>query len=116
MSMIFIGGSSDILALPEPATERIGSIVAAEHGVLIGDAPGVDSEVQGLLMGYGYEHVGVFCTGGKPRNNLGDWTVYPVPPPEGAQGFADRVAKDREMAARADYGQDLGRREPRHRP
>jgi hypothetical protein len=104
MPMIFVGGSNDVVALPEPAIERIGSIVIAEHGVLIGDAPGADAEMQGLLMGYGYEHVGVFCAGDKPRNNLGEWTVYRVLPPEGAQGFAVHVAKDREMAARSDYG------------
>jgi hypothetical protein len=104
MAMIFIGGSRDIVALPDPAIERIGSIVAAEHGVLIGDAPGADAEVQSLLAGYGYEHVGVFHAGKEPRNNLGDWAAYHVPPPAGAQGFAVHAEKDREMARRADFG------------
>ncbi len=104
MAMIFIGGSRDIVALPDPAVERIASIVAAEHGVLVGDAPGADAEVQGLLTGYGYQHVGVFCAGVEPRNNLGDWAVYVVPPLDGAQGFAAHAGKDREMARRADYG------------
>jgi hypothetical protein len=40
MTMIFLGGSRDVFELPVPAIERIGVIVAAEHGVLIGDAPG----------------------------------------------------------------------------
>jgi hypothetical protein len=104
MAMIFVGGSRDIVALPEPAIERIGAIVAAEHGVLVGDAPGADAEVQMLLMGYGYEHVGVFHAGKEPRSNLGDWAAYHVPPPEGARGFALHAQKDREMARRADYG------------
>jgi len=104
MSMIFIGGSRDIVALPDAAIERVGAIVAAEHGVLIGDAPGTDAEVQALLGGYDYEHVGVFYASQAPRNNLGDWAVYHVPPPAGAQGFAIHAAKDREMARRADYG------------
>ena len=104
MAMIFIGGSRDIVSLPEPAIERIGSIVTAEHGVLIGDAPGADAEAQGLLAGYGYEHVGVFHAGREPRSNLGDWAAYHIPPPAGARGFAIHAAKDREMARRADYG------------
>lgn len=104
MAMIFLGGSRDMFELPSPAIERIGAIVAAEHGVLIGDAPGADAEMQGLLAGYNYEHVGVFCAGDIPRNNLGDWAVYPVPPPLGAKGFATHAAKDSEMALRADYG------------
>ena len=104
MAMIFIGGSRDIFELPEPAVARIGAIVAAEHGVLIGDASGADAEAQSLLAGYGYEHVGVFHAGAEPRNNLGDWAAYRVPPPDGAQGFAVHVEKDREMARRADFG------------
>lgn len=104
MATIFLGGSRDIFELPTPAIERISSIVAQEHGVLIGDAPGADAEMQGLLAGYGYEHVGVFHTGEEPRNNLGDWAAYHVPPPEGAKGFVMHAEKDREMARRADYG------------
>lgn len=104
MAMIFIGGSRDVVALPEPAIERIGSIVSNEHGVLIGDAPGADAEAQGMLAGYGYEHVGVFHAGKEPRNNLGDWAAYHIAPPAGAQGFALNAEKDREMARRADFG------------
>ena len=104
MAMIFLGGSRDIFELPPPAIERIGTIVAAEHGVLIGDAPGADAEMQGLLAGYNYEHVGVFHAGAEPRNNLGSWAAYHVPPPVGAKGFGIHAAKDREMARRADFG------------
>lgn len=104
MAMIFLGGSRDIFELPAPAIERIGAIVAAEHGVLIGDAPGADAEMQGLLAGYSYEHVGVFHAGAEPRNNLGDWAAYHIPPPDGAEGFAVYAGKDREMARRADFG------------
>ncbi|WP_137935393.1 hypothetical protein [Mesorhizobium comanense] len=104
MAMIFIGGSRDIVDLPDPVVERIASIVAAEHGVLVGDAPGADTEVQALLGGHGYEHVGVFCAGSEPRNNLGDWAVYTVPPQPGAHGFAIQAQKDREMVRRANYG------------
>ncbi|MEQ1945347.1 hypothetical protein ABMA32_23280 [Mesorhizobium sp. VNQ89] len=104
MAMIFIGGSRDIFELPEPAVARIGAIVAAEHGVLIGDARGADAEAQSLLAGYGYEHVGVFHTGKEPRNTLGDWAAYRIPAPDGAQGLCVHAAKDGEMARRANFG------------
>ncbi|MER8733472.1 hypothetical protein NKH28_27265 [Mesorhizobium sp. M1227] len=103
MSMIFIGGSREILELPEPAIARIRPIVVAVHGVLIGDASGADAEAQGLLAGYGYKHVGVFHAAKEPRNDLGDWAAYRVPSPEGARGYWIYAAKDREMA-RADFG------------
>ncbi len=104
MAMIFLGGSRDIFELPTSAIERIGAIVAQEHGVLIGDAPGADAEMQGLLAGYNYDHVGVFHAGAEPRNNLGDWAAYRIPPPDGTKGFAAHSEKDREMARRADFG------------
>ena len=43
MAMIFVGGSRDIFELPEPVIARIGAMIAAEHGVLVGDAPGADA-------------------------------------------------------------------------
>ena len=104
MAMIFLGGSRDIFELPVPAIERIGAIVAAEHGVLIGDAPGADAEMESLLAGYNYEHVGVFHAGAEPRNNLGDWATYHIRRPESARGFAVHAEKDREMAHRAHFG------------
>ena len=104
MAMIFIGGSRDIVVLPDPRSSGSARSLPHEHGVLIGDAPGADAEVQGLLAGYGYEHVGVFHAGKEPRHNLGDWAAYHVPPPPGARGFAVHAEKDREMARRADYG------------
>lgn len=104
MAMIFIGGSREIFELPEPVIARIGAMVTAEHGVLVGDAPGADAEAQSLLAGYGYEHVGVFHAGNEPRNNLGDWAAYHWPAPDGAEGYAFHAEKDREMARRADYG------------
>lgn len=104
MTMIFIGGSRDILELPQGVVTSIGKIVAAEHGVVIGDAPGVDAEAQSLLAGYGYEHVGVFHAGRTPRNNLGDWAAYYIEPPADARGFSAHAVKDREMVRRADYG------------
>jgi len=80
MTMIFIGGSCNIMELPEAMVERIGNIVASEHGVLIGDASGADAEAQMLLAGYGYEHVGVFHAGREARNNLGDRAACRIEP------------------------------------
>lgn len=100
MTMIFIGGSQSIFELPPGVIASIGNIVASEHGVLIGDAPGADAEAQGLLAGYGYEHVGVFHAGPAPRNNLGDWASYHIETPEAGQPFSVHD----EMVRRADYG------------
>ncbi len=100
MTMIFIGGSQSVFELPPGVVASIGNIVAAEHGVVIGDAPGADAEAQSLLAGYGYEHVGVFHTGRTPRNNLGDWAAYFIEPSHPGQLFSVHD----EMVRRADFG------------
>jgi adenine-specific DNA-methyltransferase len=46
----------------------------------------------------------VYCSGDRPRNNLGQWDLHPVAPPKSARGFQFYAAKDREMAAAADFG------------
>ena len=51
MAMIFVGGSRDVFELPEPAIARIGAMIGAEHGVLVGDAPGADAEAQRAMAG-----------------------------------------------------------------
>ena len=86
MTMIFLGGSRDIYELPAPAIERIGAIVAAEHGVLIYDAPGADAEMKGMLAGYNYEPVGVFHARHEPVHKvmlsmprkIGKWPAAPI--------------------------------------
>ena len=100
MTMIFIGGSQSIFELPSGVIASIGNIIAAEHGIVIGDAPGADAEAQSLLAGYGYDHVGVFHAERTPRNNLGDWAAYYIETPEAGQPFSVHD----EMVRRADYG------------
>ena len=117
MAMIFIGGSRDITVLPDPAIERISSIVAHEHGVLIGDAPGADAEVQGLLAGYGYEHVGVFHAGKEPRQQPRRLGCLPRPSacrcPRLRRSRRERPGNGAPSRLRPD---DLGRRITRHFP
>ena len=109
MAMIFVGGSRDVFELPEPAIARIGAMIGAEHGVLVGDAPGADAEAQSLLAGYRYEHVGVFHAGSEPRNNLGDWAAYHRPAPDGAQGYAHQFPASPDVRGRA----SSARKQPR---
>jgi hypothetical protein len=71
----------------EPDLARIGASSMPPAGDPIGRRRGPS-----LLAGYGYEHVGVFHAG-KPRNNLGDWAAYRVPPPRRSGGAQRRTAR-----------------------
>ena len=90
--------------LSEGARERINNVMDKCHDVVVGDANGADKAVQKFLHEADYRKVTVYCSGHHPRNNLGQWSLHPVTPPKAAKGFQFYAAKDREMAAAADFG------------
>jgi len=104
MNTIFIGGSRHVTLLPEDIKKRLDNVIASGHEVIVGDANGADKSVQKHFLDSRYKKVTVFCSGAKPRNNLGDWQIRQVDPPKGAKGFQFYAAKDREMAREADFG------------
>ena len=104
INTIFLGGSRRVSRLPELCRNRLDTIIAGGHRIVVGDASGVDKAVQKHILGRGYEAVTVFCTGPSARNNVGGWSIEHVVPPKAARGFAFYAAKDREMARAADFG------------
>lgn len=104
MSTVFIGGSRGISRLPVEVLARLDNVVGNGHGVVVGDAAGIDKAVQHFLRDRSYAHVRVFCSGARPRNNLGEWPIHRVETASGLKGFQFQAAKDREMAREADFG------------
>jgi hypothetical protein len=104
METVFIAGSIAISRLDPRVKERISKAVRAGLSVAVGDADGADASIQEYLASISAEHVTVYCSGDKPRNNIGDWIVehvYPDAEPGTRKYF---TAKDLKMAAAADYG------------
>ena len=104
MDTVFIAGSIAISRLDPRVKERISKAVSAGLSIAVGDADGADTSIQKHLASINAEHVTVYCSGDRPRNNVGDWTVehvYPDAAP-GTRGYF--TAKDLKMAAAADYG------------
>ncbi|WP_348826928.1 addiction module antidote protein [Halomonas sp. RT37] len=103
-STVFIGGSRHVSRLSEKVKERLNNVINSGHRVVVGDANGADKAVQKYLSEAHYDKVTVFCSGDKPRNNLGHWHIHHITPPKGTKGFQFYAAKDREMAREADFG------------
>lgn len=105
MTKIFIAGSISIKHLDWKVKERLDNIIEANHTVLVGDADGVDRSTQAYLSQRGAGHVIVYCSGTKPRNNVGRWPVNRVQVKNATPGSrAFFTAKDIEMAKAADFG------------
>ena len=104
MQTVFIAGSIKIKRLHPMFVERIANIVRKGMPVIVGDANGADASIQAELVAQSATDVTVFCTGDKPRNNLGDWNVHRVQSSAQKGTRAYFTAKDIEMAGRAEFG------------
>jgi hypothetical protein len=101
---VFIAGSMNIKHLDSKVKERIDNIVAQNFEVVVGDADGADTSIQSYLFNHGTTKITVFCSGARPRNNVGNWPVQRVEThhAEGSRAFF--TAKDIRMAEVADIG------------
>jgi hypothetical protein len=104
MHKVFVSGSMSIENLDAMVVERLNNVIESEYQVLVGDADGVDSAIQKVLTSKHVDNVIVYCTGDKPRNNVGHWLVERISTTAkpGTREFF--TAKDIRMAEACDYG------------
>ena len=104
MTKVFVSGSMKIKHLDSKVVDRLKNIIDSKYCVIVGDADGVDSSVQEYLKTQGATSVVVYCSGDKPRNNLGRWTTKNIATTS-KPGTRDYfTAKDKTMAEDCDYG------------
>lgn len=101
---VFIAGSMNIKLLDPQVKERIDNIVAQDFEVVVGDADGADTSIQLYLFNHRTAKTTVFCSGLRPRNNVGDWPVQRVKTSHAEGSRAFFTAKDIRMAEVADLG------------
>lgn len=101
---VFIAGSMNIKHLDPQVKERIDKIVASDFEIVVGDADGVDTSIQWHLYSLGMSKAKIFCSGTRPRNNVGEWPIQTIETnyAQGTRAFF--TAKDIRMAEVADYG------------
>ena len=109
---VFISGTSKHSGeLPKEVKDQVDKYTDNKQEILIGDAPGIDTEVQKYLKDKGYKKVTVYTIEDKPRFNADDgnlnWKVKKVSAPksEVVDGYNKaQVAKDEAMTKDADEG------------
>jgi hypothetical protein len=104
MTTVFIAGSMTIKRLDPLFTNRLSNIVLSKLDVVVGDADGADTSIQKALLDRNAEAVTVYCSGPRPRNNVGNWPLRNVFSEADPGTRAFFTAKDLEMAKVADYG------------
>jgi hypothetical protein len=101
---VFVAGSMNIKHLNRQFVDRVANIVAPEFDIVVGDADGSDTSIQEALVELKAKRVTVYCSGLKPRNNVGGWKVHNVFPDAAEGTRAYFTAKDIEMAKAAHFG------------
>jgi len=104
MDKVFISGSIKIKKLDNNILDKIDSIMESKLHIMLGDADGVDSSIQGYLLSKEYKKVTIYCTGDNARNNLGSWNVQNISTNKKSGSRAYYTAKDLKLAEDCNYG------------
>lgn len=120
---VFISGSIEIKEIPPAVRERLKNIKENRLHVLVGDAPGIDSEIQKFFADQQYYHLTVYYIYETPRNCTSNKFVNkPVTFPEKLKNKKNKERerqsyKDERMTEDSDYsliiwdGQSKGSRD-----
>lgn len=100
---IFLSGSISIKKIPIKAIEKIDSIIKHNYTILIGDAKGVDLNIQKYLQKKYYQNVTIYFAGENIRNNVGNWETKKIVANHNEKGRELYTLKDISMAQDADY-------------
>ena len=101
---VFISGSREISGFDENISNALFDELNSDAEILVGDADGVDTEIQKFCAAQQYKNVTVFATNGKVRNNVGNFAVRNVPVDKNAYYKTFFTQKDVAMTDIADYG------------
>lgn len=104
VTTVFLSGSRTLGRLNSDVRERLRNIVDQNFHVVIGDANGADKALQKYLSDAHYPSVTVYCSGGRCRNNVGEWETRNIVVDDRLSGRDFYVQKDKTMAEDADYG------------
>ena len=112
---VFISGSSKTQTkdspyyrqrLPKQITNKIDKMIENNDTIIVGDAPGIDRQVQNYLNKKGYKNVEIYGPGKSVRYLANkSWKTNPIDDPDHEVGSKEWLAKkDIEMSKRANKG------------
>lgn len=112
---VFVSGSSKTqdessqfyrAKLPKGVRKELDRHMQNEDRILVGDAPGIDRQVQEYLNDAGYEDVEVYGPGKAVRYSANEkWKTHPIDAPEFEEGSKEWLAKkDKAMSDAANEG------------
>lgn len=107
MKKVFISGSISIKKLPGIVIDSLEKIIIQDIAVLVGDAKGIDTEVQKFLINHNYFNVKIYSIYYEGRNNLSSkfqTQTVNVEDPSIKSERERQKFKDIRMTQECDYG------------
>ena len=101
---LFISGSRNISQINKNIFDLLDRAIQNNHSLIIGDADGIDREVQKYIKEKEYKNVIIYHTGIKCRNNEGNWNNFVVETKLKSKNLNFYMQKDIKMAEDADVG------------
>lgn len=102
--LIVLGGTRKVDKIPQEVSALVTSFAEQGHRFLVGDAPGIDTGFQKLLIKLMMKDVIVCSSADSIRNNLGNWSEKHIDSGLKSNSHAKHSAKDRYMTNEADLG------------
>ena len=100
---VFIAGARAIRSLNSAVIDKLNNIIKNEYDILVGDASGVDKNIQIYLKNKDYKKVTVYSMQ-KVRNNIGEWENIKITSKASINTREYFTEKDKRMAEIADIG------------
>ncbi|HBJ80226.1 MULTISPECIES: hypothetical protein [Fusobacterium] len=100
---VFIAGAREIRSLNSAVIDKLNNIIKNEYDILVGDASGVDKNIQIYLKNKDYKKVTVYSMQ-KVRNNIGEWENIKITSKASINTREYFTEKDKRMAEIADIG------------
>ncbi|MBT0913579.1 hypothetical protein [Streptococcus salivarius] len=113
MTKMFVSGSISNKIIPDDVIKSIDDSRKRNYTILVGDAKGIDKNIQDMLHADNYKNVEVYHVGNKPRNFADkEWISKQIPvDTENNKFFKNgkytregQMIKDRAMSNDADFG------------
>ena len=101
---VFIGGSRSIKELDKNVIRTLFDELNSNAKILVGDADGVDTEIQKFCKQHNYNNVLIYASNGKTRNNVGNFSVQNIFVDKNTYSKEYFIKKDIAMTNDADYG------------
>lgn len=101
---VFISGSREITKLDNNVLNALFIELNSDVNILVGDAEGVDAEIQKFCKDHYYKNVTVYAINGRARNNLGNFDVKNITVDRKTYFKTSFTEKDKAMTDIADYG------------